>query len=134
MRSWFEAKRKGAYPVLGAVDERGELAGFASYGPFRAWPAYKYTVEHSIYVHHERRGQGIGTQLLQQIMACAGHQGYHVLVGGIDAENHTSIHLHEKFGFTHSGTIKHAGFKFGRWLDLAFYQLILTTPTNPIDG
>jgi len=55
-------------------------------------------------------------------------------VGGIDADNQTSIHLHEKFGFTHSGTIKHAGFKFGRWLDLAFYQLILTTPTNPIDG
>src|SRR6266496_6232217 len=65
IRSWFEAKRSGGYPVLGAMDERGELVGFASYGPFRAWPAYKYTVEHSIYVHHERRSRGIGTQLLQ---------------------------------------------------------------------
>ena len=134
MRSWFEAKRKGAYPVIGAVENDGTLTGFASYGPFRPWPAYKYTVEHSVYVHHQYRGQGIGQELLKRIISCAGEQGYHVLVGGIDRENQTSIRLHETLGFTHAGTIRHAGFKFGRWLDLAFYQLTLSTPENPCDG
>ncbi len=134
MRAWFEAKRKGAYPVMGAVDESSTLLGFASYGPFRAWPAYKYTVEHSVYVHHQHRGRGIGQELLRQIISRAGQQDYHVLIGGIDAENQASIRLHKKLGFTHAGTIQHAGFKFGRWLDLSFYQLILSTPVNPTDG
>ena len=134
MHSWFEAKRKGAYPVIGAVDEKGVLVGFASYGPFRAWPAYKYTVEHSVYVHHEHRGKGIGRELLKQLIARAGQQNYHILVGGIDANNLASMRLHEKLGFTRSGTIRHAGFKFGRWLDLALYQLTLATPQEPKDG
>jgi hypothetical protein len=60
--------------------------------------------------------------------------GVHVMVGGIDASNQGSIRLHEKLGFVHAGTIRQAGFKFGRWLDLAFYQLTLDTPDNPVDG
>ncbi len=134
MRAWFEAKRTGDYPVIGALDSNERLIGFASYGSFRPWPGYKYTVEHSIYVHHEHRRHGLGQELLKQVIQRAGEQGYHVLVGGIDAENHASIRLHEKLGFSHSGTIRQAGFKFGRWLDLAFYQLTLSTPSNPSDG
>lgn len=131
---WFDAKAKGNYPVIGLEHDSGELAGFASYGPFRAWPAYKYTVEHSIYVDARFRGQGAGRLLLREIIAAAEQQDYHVMVGGIDATNDVSIRLHESLGFTHSGTVKHAGFKFGRWLDLAFYQLILRTPATPVDG
>ncbi len=56
------------------------------------------------------------------------------MVGGIDASNAVSIRLHERLGFTHCGTIAQAGFKFGRWLDLAFYQKILATPAAPVDG
>jgi phosphinothricin acetyltransferase len=56
------------------------------------------------------------------------------MVGGIDASNQGSIRLHEKLGFVHAGTIREAGFKFGRWLDLAFYQLTLNTPAHPVDG
>jgi L-amino acid N-acyltransferase len=134
MRVWFETKRKGAYPVIGAVGDDGALIGFVSYGTFRAFPAYKYTVEHSVYVHHEHRGQGLGRELLTRIISRAGKQGYHVMVGCIDANNQASIRLHEKLGFTHSGTIKQAGFKFGRWLDLVLYQLTLSTPENPTDG
>ena len=134
MVGWFEAKSRGNYPVIGVEDEHGELMGFASYGPFRAWPAYKYTIEHSIYVDARFRGRGVGRRLLTDIIAAAERQDYHVLVGGIDAANATSIKLHESLGFTHAGTIKHAGFKFGRWLDLAFYQRILATPSTPIDG
>jgi phosphinothricin acetyltransferase len=134
MKTWFEAKTNGNYPVIGLFDNAGILLGFASYGPFRNWPAYKYTVEHSIYIRPDRRGQGLGKILLQEIINYAMQQDYHVLVGGIDATNAVSIKLHESMGFTGSGTIQHAGYKFGKWLDLAFYQLILKTPQFPVEG
>ena len=134
MAGWFAAKLKGKYPVIGIENDAGELLGFGSYGTFRAWPAYKYSVEHSIYVDARFRGRGIGKRLLQEVITAAQRQGYHILVGGIDATNSVSIRLHETLGFTHCGTIRQAGFKFGHWLDLSFYQLILPTPSDPVDG
>jgi phosphinothricin acetyltransferase len=134
MDDWFAAKERGGFPVLGIEDADGSLAGFGSYGTFRAWPAYKYTVEHSVYVHKARRGQGIGIALMRQLIDAARAQQYHVLVGGIDMENQASIALHARLGFAHAGTIRQAGFKFGRWLDLGFYQLTLDTPSAPVDG
>ena len=134
MVSWFENKRKGNFPIIGAVDEAGELFGFASYGTFRAWPAYKYSVEHSIYVAAAHRGKDLGKLLLQEVINSARGQNYHVIIGGIDSQNAASIHLHQRFGFQHAGTLRQVGFKFGRWLDLDFYQLILDTPSQPIDG
>jgi L-amino acid N-acyltransferase YncA len=134
MAAWFEAKAKGNFPVIGIENDSGELMGFGSYGTFRAFPAYKYTVEHSVYVDARFRGQGIGKRLLQEIITAAQAQDYHVLVGVIDSANAVSIHLHESFGFTHCGTVRQAGFKFNRWLDVAFYQLILAIPSQPHDG
>lgn len=134
MASWFETKQKGNYPVIGAVTDTGELMGFASYGTFRAWPAYKYSVEHSLYVAAPFRSRGVGKRLLDEIVTAAQAQQYHVLIGGIDSQNTASIRLHERFGFQHAGTIRQAGFKFGHWLDLAFYQLILPTPSQPTEG
>ncbi|HMN43853.1 MAG TPA: N-acetyltransferase family protein [Povalibacter sp.] len=134
MTEWFEVKRAGDFPVIGAVNDDGVLLGFASYGKFRPHAAYKYSVEHSIYIHHKHRGKGLAPLLMQQLIDAARQQNYHLMVGGIDATNTTSIRLHEKLGFTHAGTISQAGFKFGRWLDLAFYQLILETPAQPADG
>ncbi len=134
MAAWFDAKEKGRFPVLGAVTTGGELMGFATYGTFRVHPAYKYSVEHSVYVAERFRGQGVGRRLLEEIIRTARGQDYHLLIGGIDSQNQVSIRLHEHLGFTHAGTIRQAGFKFGRWLDLAFYQLILDTPARPCDG
>jgi phosphinothricin acetyltransferase len=134
MAEWFRIKEAGNFPVIGAVDEDGRLMGFASYGTFRAWPAYKYTVEHSVYVHKDHRGGGVGRALMLRLIEAATEQQAHVLIGGIDVENTGSIRLHEQLGFVHAGTIRQAGFKFGRWLDLAFYQLTLDTPANPVDG
>ena len=134
MVGWFEAKAKGRYPVIGLEDDAGTLVGFGSYGSFRAWPAYKYTVEHSIYIDTRFRGQGHGRVLLKALVEAATRQDYHVMVGGIDASNAVSIKLHESLGFKSCGIVRHAGFKFGRWLDLAFYQLILRTPATPVDG
>ncbi len=134
MQAWFDAKERGLYPVIGVVDEAGALMGFGTYGMFRERPAYKYTVEHSIYVAKPFRGRGLGRTLLREVIAAATAQEYHVLIGGIDAGNTISVKLHEAFGFTYAGTIKQAGFKFGRWLDLLFFQLILKTPGAPVDG
>jgi len=120
--------------VIGAFDEHRRLLGFATYGTFRNWPAYKYSVEHSVYVREECRGMGIGESLMMNLIEEAKRQNYHTMVGGIDASNLASIALHNKLGFQHAGTIKQAGFKFGRWLDLSFYQLILETPAEPVDG
>ena len=134
MAAWFDAKAKGKFPVIGIENDAGELMAFGSYGTFRAFPAYKYSVEHSVYVDARFRGRSLGKRMLQEVIAAAQGQEYHVLVGVIDATNSVSIRLHERLGFTHSGTIRQAGFKFGRWLDVAFYQLILPTPLSPADG
>jgi len=133
MRGWFAEKTAGRFPVIGA-EEDGVLLGFATYGTFRARAAYKYTVEHSVYVHHAHRGRGLGTALMRELIAAARAQQYHVLVGGIDIANRVSVALHEHLGFTHAGTVRESAFKFGAWLDLGFYQLILDTPLKPVDG
>ena len=134
MTGWFDSKLGGGFPVWGAEDEGGQLLGFATYGTFRAWPAYKYSVEHSVYVQQASRGRGVGKALMQRLIESATEQQLHVMVGGIDAGNERSVAFHQRLGFSHAGTIKQAGFKFGRWLDLAFYQLTLPTPHAPVDG
>lgn len=134
MAAWFEARQSAGYPIIGAESEDGEFLGFACYGRFRARPAYKYTVEHSVYVQSRHRGEGVGTALMRRLIEIAGRQHYHVMVGGIDTASKASIALHEKLGFSRSGIIREAGFKFGRWLDVVFYQLILDTPEKPVDG
>ncbi len=133
IRSWFADKQAAGYPVIG-VEQGGALAGFATYGTFRARAAYKYTVEHSVYVHHAQRGRGLGLALMRELIGVARQQQYHTLIGGIDIANAVSVRLHERLGFTHAGTIRQAAFKFGRWLDLGFYQLLLDTPVDPVDG
>lgn len=134
MKAWFATKRANGFPVVGAVNDSGTLIGFASYGTFRAFPAYKYTVEHSVYVHHEHRGQGLGKVLIGELIRRARAANLHALVGCIDAGNAGSIALHKSLGFAHAGTFPQVGFKFGRWLDAAFYQLLLDTPASPVDG
>lgn len=130
MGPWFATKQAHGFPVLGLEDDGGTLLGFASYGSFRAWPAYHQTVEHSIYVQRDHRGQGHARRLLVALMQAAQARDRHVMVGGIDADNAASLALHRSLGFETCGTIRHAGWKFGRWLDLVFVQCILATPTQ----
>jgi phosphinothricin acetyltransferase len=132
--SWFQVKEAKNFPIIGVEDESGALMGFATYGVFRERPAYKYTVEHSVYVHQDHRGKGLGLALMERLIEAARGQDLHVMVGGIDATNAVSIAMHEKLGFVLAGTIRESGFKFGAWLDLAFYQLTLQTPLHPKDG
>ncbi len=131
---WFESKRKGSFPVIGMENDLGEFMGFASYGTFRDRPGYKYTAEHSVYVDQRFRGKGIGSLLMKELIVSAQSHDLHTLIGAIDTTNEASIALHRSLGFEYCGSIKQAGFKFGRWLDMVFYQLILPTPARPIAG
>jgi phosphinothricin acetyltransferase len=135
MRDWLAAKRRGRFPILGLTEEPGgQLLGFGTYGPFRAFPAYKYTVEHSVYVDAPHRGRGIGRMLLERLLDRAREQDRHTLVGVIDAANEASLALHRRLGFEECGRLRETGFKFGRWLDLVLVQRILRTPEHPVDG
>ncbi|MNL65968.1 N-acyltransferase YncA [compost metagenome] len=107
------------------ADLDGEVVGFGSYGQFREKIGYQFTVEHSVYVVDHVIGKGIGSQLLTELIRLAKEQGYHVMIGAIDADNAGSIAFHEKFGFVVTGTIREVGYKFDHWLDLVFMQLIL---------
>jgi phosphinothricin acetyltransferase len=131
MEDWFKTKAEHDFPVIGIVNDDNVLMGFGSYGSFRIRPAYKYTIENSLYVHKDYRGKGLGKLLLQEIINNATAQNYHCIVGVIDAENERSIALHRKFGFESVGTFKQVGYKFDKWLDATFMQLTLDTPTNP---
>jgi phosphinothricin acetyltransferase len=122
--TWFEEKQSKNYPLL-VADINGKAIGFSSYGKFREKIGYQFTVEHSVYVAEEHIGKGIGKLLLAKLIQIAKEQDYHTMIGGIDASNAASIAFHEKFGFTECGVIREAGFKFGRWLDLLFMQLVL---------
>jgi L-amino acid N-acyltransferase len=134
MREWFAQRQHDGIPVLGIEWEPGVLAGFATWGPFRPRAAYKYSVEHSVYVDERFRGEGVGRQLLQAVVEEAKRRDVHMLIAGIDATNVASVALHSSLGFRCCGTVREAGYKFGRWLDLEFWQLILPTPTNPVEG
>lgn len=134
MRKWFDTKAAGNYPIIGIENDSGELLAFASYGAFRNFPGYKYTVEHSVYVAATARGQGHGKRLLEELIRRAQAQNYHTLIGVIDAANTASIKLHASLGFAECARIREVGYKFNRWLDVVFYQRILSTPKAPVDG
>ena len=126
---WFESRRQQDFPVYVAeMIEAGNeptLLGFSSYGPFRNWPAYQHTVENSVYVAKEARGLGIGKKLMEPLIAKAREQELHAIVAGIEASNAVSIKLHRYFGFVEVAHFREVGWKFGRWMDLKFLELIL---------
>lgn len=124
METWLAEKEAAGWPVIVAM-QGNKIIGYGSYGPFRFKQGYRFTVEHSVYVTEGHSGKGIGKLLLLELIALAKAGGYHCMIGGIDADNKGSIAFHKKFGFTETGIIKEAGYKFGRWLDLAFLQLLL---------
>ena len=130
MLSWYEEKVNHGFPVI-VFEENNQVIGFATFGRFRARPAYKYTVEHSVYVHKDHRGKGIGTRLMMDLIKIANEKGYATMVAGIDSGNEGSKVMHENLGFINCGTIKRVGYKFGKWLNVTFYQYELRGPTTP---
>jgi L-amino acid N-acyltransferase YncA len=131
-KKWYEDKKKAGYPLI-VFEEDNEVVGFAAFGSFRPFPAYKYSIEHSLYVHKDYRNKGIATSLMRELIKISNEMEYAIMVAGIDSQNTTSISLHEKLGFKYCGTVKKAGYKFGRWLDVMFYQLDLIGPKTPVE-
>ncbi|MNZ34886.1 N-acyltransferase YncA [compost metagenome] len=123
-RDWFAARLQQGFPVL-VAEEGGEVVGYASYGPWRAFDGFRETVEHSVYVRNDQRGKGIGPLLMEALIIRARVQGLHVMVAAIESGNTASIRLHERLGFVTTGQMPQVGQKFGRWLDLTFMQLQL---------
>jgi L-amino acid N-acyltransferase len=123
-QTWLEDKAKQNFPVF-VAEENEQVIGFSSYGAFRAWPAYEHSVENSIYVHPEQRERGVGKLLIPPLLESARKQNMHTVLAGIDASNAVSIKLHQSFGFVRVAHFKEVGFKFNRWLDLVFMQLML---------
>ena len=123
--SWWESRVGLGYPVLVAEDESGVI-GFASFGDFRSWPGYRFSVEHSVHVRADCRGKGVGAALMTPLIARAAALGKHVMIGGVDAQNEGSLRFHERLGFERVAHFREVGFKFGRWLDLVFVQRFLS--------
>jgi len=126
-RRWLAERQEQGNPVLVALGDDGQVAGYASYGPWRPHEGFRHTVEHSVYVRQGQRGSGVGRGLMHVLIQRARDSGRHVMVGAIESENRASIHMHQQLGFTHVGQMRQVGCKFGRWLDLTLVQLILHT-------
>ncbi|MEA3141627.1 MAG: L-amino acid N-acyltransferase [Gammaproteobacteria bacterium] len=119
--SWFDHKRAGGFPFIVSKDDSG-ITGFGTFADFRAPPCYRHTVEHSVHVRRDCRGKGIGRKLVIELMDRACTMQKHIMIAGIDADNVSSIQLHQSLGFVNVGHFHEVGFKFGRWLDLVFLE------------
>ena len=128
--AWFSARQAQRYPILVAV-ANDEVVGYASFGDWRPFDGYRYSVEHSVYVRNDQRGKGLGPRLMQALIESARTCGKHVMVAAIESGNQASIRLHERLGFTTTGQMPQVGIKFGRWLDLTFMQLTLNPGAEP---
>jgi phosphinothricin acetyltransferase len=122
--AFWQSRRQQNYPTLVACDS-DRVIGFSSFGDFRAWPGYRYTVEHSVHVHASFRGRGVGSDLVRALIPRAAALEKHVMIGAIDAANTSSLRFHERMGFERVAHFKEVGFKFGHYLDLVFVQLLI---------
>ena len=125
-QAWFAARAQQGYPILVAENAAGEVVGYASFGDWRPFDGFCHTVEHSVYIRADQRGNGLGPLLMAALIERAKACGKHVMVAAIESGNGASIRLHQRLGFITTGQMPQVGRKFGRWLDLTFMQLILT--------
>lgn len=125
--AWLEGRHRQGYPVLVAV-EGDTVLGFASYGDFRTWPGYRFTVEGTIHISSTFRKQGVGSVLLARLIDHARAAGKHILIAGVDSGNAASLKFLERSGFERAGCLREVGYKFGHYLDLVLLQYWLTAP------
>ena len=120
----FDEKLKKGFPIIVATLDN-VVIGFGYYSEFRFRDAYRFTVEHSVYVANDYHSKGIGKLLMEKLIVLAKEQKLHTMVAVIDSENQSSVTFHEKFGFETVGLIKDSGYKFDRWLHSQIMQLML---------
>lgn len=119
---WLE-EHTDSHVVLVAEEADGAIVGWASLSRFHPRPAFRFTVEDSVYLREDRRGRGLGGKLLTELLVHAAKSGVRTVVAAISADQEASIVLHRRFGFVEVGRLRAVGFKFGKWLDLAYMQV-----------
>jgi phosphinothricin acetyltransferase len=112
------------HPVLVAIRD-GDIVGWGSLSSHNDRCCYQNTVEDSVYVRKDLRGVGIGTKILEALVTVAKQSGYHAIIARIDAGNEASLGIHGRAGFEEVGRLREVGFKFGRWLDVIFMELLV---------
>lgn len=122
-RVWF-AKHDAGHPVT-VAEMDGQIVGWGSLSAYHARSAYRFTVENSVYVHDEFQRRGIGSVILKDLIERSRASGHHAIIAGIDADQAGSLAIHAKFGFQTVGRLQQVGFKFGRWLDVVYMELML---------
>ncbi|MCH2339625.1 MAG: GNAT family N-acetyltransferase [Pseudomonas sp.] len=130
-RAWLAERHEQGYPVLVALVDQRQVAGYASFGPWRPYDGFRHTVENSVYVRPGQRGGGVGRSLMQALIERAREMNKHVMIAAIESENRASIHMHQQLGFIHAAQMRQVGCKFGRWLDLTMMQLTLNRTSQP---
>ena len=122
-QAWFE-RHRGPHPVL-VAEHDAEILAWGALSAFHPRVGYRFSVEDSVYVRHDRQHRGLGKALLGELLAAARRHGHRTVIALISADKPNSIALHERFGFTRAGLLSQAGYKFETWLDVAYLQLML---------
>ena len=122
-QAWFE-RHGGQHPVL-VAEQHGEVLAWGALSAFHPRAGYRFSVEDSVYVRHDRQHRGLGKALLAELLEAARRHGHHTVIALISADKPNSIALHQAFGFTAAGLLRQAGYKFETWLDVAYLQLML---------
>jgi phosphinothricin acetyltransferase len=123
--AWFDDHVRNDYAVFVAVNSAGAVMGWSALNPYHDRAGYRFTAENSVYVAAERRGQGLGKRLMAPLIDAARQRSLHAIIAVIDASNEASVRLHAAFGFETVGRFKEVGYKFGRWLDVLYMELLL---------
>jgi len=129
-QSWFDEHQRIDFPIFVAVNGIQRIVGWSALNRYHDRMGYRFTTENSIYIAADFRGQGIGKKLLAPLIDSAKRLGLRAIIAAIDGENEASVRLHAGFGFESVGHFKKVGYKFNRWLDVVYMELLLPEPGN----
>ena len=128
-QAWFDDHQKIGFPIFVALDTTGRIVGWSALNRYHDRMGYRFTTENSIYIAADHRGQGIGKRLLEPLIDAGKKIGIHAIIAAIDSTNEASLRLHSRYGFEKVGHFKRVGYKFDRWLDVVYLELLLPAPT-----
>lgn len=123
--AWFDEHARDGYAIFVATNENGTVVGWSSLNRYKERYGYRFSVENSIYVHPQWRGQGVGKLLMPPLIDAAREMGMHAILAGVSGDNEASLKLHAQFGFERVAQFREVVYKFGMWLDVVYLELIV---------
>ena len=126
--AWFDEHQRIGFPIFVAAHETGRIVGWSALNRYHDRIGYRFTSENSVYIAADHRGRGLGKALLKALIEAGKEIDLHAIIAAIDGDNQASIRLHERFGFEKVGHFKRVGYKFNRWLDVVYMELLLPEP------